>query len=824
MKRANGLSAAVVVLGLLAPFGVATAAPVDDARNRGLAWLLSHQNGDGSWGSKPEIRPQATLAALQALDAAKLRRIGFQRGLGWLLNARADSIDSLSQQLQGFNIAGMDVTASGNLLKSYTNYERQWGGYQQHEFSLIDTPVAFIALRESNISIPVSDSAPISSPSWASSACKVGLQQLSNGLWPLSGYTANQSAPANITNSSGHVISTVYAIRFLRTVSNYNYTCGVSPNNLIVNGLNALISLRQQSDGGFGESGASTVLDTALAYDVLRRERPSDSATAAALSYLINKQTTVSGSMYGSWSGDAFTTATVLRAFPPLTAALTDTDNDGLPDTIESILGTNSGVADSVNLAGNNGASVTGITTSTILPAATISQPYSFTMSTLSAGSSWAFVGGQLPPGITIASGKAAGTPTKLGTFSFVYRYKPSSSADTTERLAQISVLDGSGSSAMLAASSPSASKSLATSSTGSDADAVEASDKALRLSLAGSSAQLGHLHATLQAMFQPETLEMFFDDGGVAGTRTGGLLRAYRGILTGSGTDLDGRQATVWVSMLGESQVAVQALARAIAIDQLDLGACRDPYRDNFQTCPLAKRQRLVPDLALLDVDPAWSSGELDTFHDLPAWLHDPLNADERSALRSLPLIPVRFGLAVSNNVPVSALDNAAVTRLLNNQANDWSVLAAQTAGTVVRCGNTAGSGAQISAKAALGVGCDTVSGAEESPLAAADANTATCLNQAFAQGQLGIGLLGAGRHPGSADNWRFIDIAAQPAAAQDYGWQASAPRLVWRFAQAPAEAQARLLTWLSQRLATDSSTPGPLPAPAVRCSGTAR
>ena len=53
----------------------------------------------------------------------------------------------------------------------------------------------------------------------------------------------------------------------------------------------------------------------------------------------------------GSWKGDPFQTALVLRTLPAPSAALADTDKDSIPDPVEPILGTNPTVPDSRWLA-----------------------------------------------------------------------------------------------------------------------------------------------------------------------------------------------------------------------------------------------------------------------------------------------------------------------------------------------------------------------------------------------------------------------------------------------------------------------------------------
>ncbi|MCX5804630.1 MAG: hypothetical protein NT010_00995 [Proteobacteria bacterium] len=73
---------------------------IDNARYKGLAWLMTHQLGDGSWQAAPGLEVQSTAAALDALTNAGIRTgYSFGAAVSWLMNADAPSVDSLSRKI-----------------------------------------------------------------------------------------------------------------------------------------------------------------------------------------------------------------------------------------------------------------------------------------------------------------------------------------------------------------------------------------------------------------------------------------------------------------------------------------------------------------------------------------------------------------------------------------------------------------------------------------------------------------------------------------------------------------------------------------------------
>jgi hypothetical protein len=105
---------------------------------------------------------------------------------------------------------------------------------------------------------------------------------------------------------------------------------------------------------------------------------------------------------------------------------LIDSDNDGIPDTVEALLLTNPIVADGRSLVKGNGDSVAGLNSPVLLAAIPVYQPFSMPL-TVSGGTapySWNLVAGSLPNGLSLGSttGTISGTPTTVGLFNFFYK------------------------------------------------------------------------------------------------------------------------------------------------------------------------------------------------------------------------------------------------------------------------------------------------------------------------------------------------------------------------------------------------------------------
>jgi hypothetical protein len=125
----------------------ASQAEMDDARARGIAWLIQNQQGDGSWYAHESLKVQSTATALEALMNAGMRSgETFGAGLAWLANAGAVGTDGLARQIATLAQAGMSVTPMIERLIGMRNSDKAWGAYAGYDGTAQDSSLAMDAV------------------------------------------------------------------------------------------------------------------------------------------------------------------------------------------------------------------------------------------------------------------------------------------------------------------------------------------------------------------------------------------------------------------------------------------------------------------------------------------------------------------------------------------------------------------------------------------------------------------------------------------------------------------------------------------------------
>lgn len=356
LRRALGAVLTALVTFVIAPSSVIAGTALEDARAKAIAWLITNQHADGSWKTVAGNEAAATTTAVDALATAGVKSFPYANGVSWIGNATIASVDSLSRIITSLTGAGVDAAAHGDRLVGLRNAKLTWGAYGQYDTSFPDTPLALGAIVTSR-------------PGYTDQELQTALCAIVNARRTLAGvpgvswsYLPPTGAPAStIASAIVPTAQNILVMNAIGTAKNWltvTLPCSSTTLSTAVNsGADWLLST-QKSDGGFSTDAASTVLETALVYQALSVVRPAAagtaipgvSATSKALDFLIANQ---SGD--GSWGGDAFVTAMVSKTFGPPTTALVDSDNDGVPDVVEALIGTNAGLSDSRFLAHGNG-------------------------------------------------------------------------------------------------------------------------------------------------------------------------------------------------------------------------------------------------------------------------------------------------------------------------------------------------------------------------------------------------------------------------------------------------------------------------------------
>ncbi|MDP2834455.1 MAG: putative Ig domain-containing protein [Pseudomonadota bacterium] len=415
----------ILIVCLLAAAGAqaATTAQIDDARAKGLAWLIQNQKGDGSWYADTNLKMQATVLALAALrNAGVARGETYSAGVAWMSNAEPGSADALARQIAMLAQASLDTSAKVATLQSWQSpQDGGWGPYKQYYPAIPDTALAIEAIVQAGYA---TDPAALT--------LMLMNRRHADGGWGYGEETASRLIP------TAQAVLALARYRSLVASVDGDLTAGV----------NWLLA-KQKTDAGFAEdANAAGVFDsaksgqayeTALVYQALRVAAEAGNVAAAgagtardnALNYLVAGAGKPGAD--GSWSSDPLTTGLALAALASTTLA--DTDSDGIPDLVEAHLATSTMTADGRQYVPGNGQHQTGVNTPLLLPPATVGSYYthSLTQADLIAYN-WA--SGSLPPGLTLnTSGQLSGTPTQTGAFNFGYSASPSFS-----QLAQLTV------------------------------------------------------------------------------------------------------------------------------------------------------------------------------------------------------------------------------------------------------------------------------------------------------------------------------------------------------------------------------------------------
>ncbi|WP_340680471.1 putative Ig domain-containing protein, partial [Paraglaciecola sp.] len=411
VKAIKAACMAGMIAGLL-PLSFSTLATtsntvLEQSRAEGIAWLLTHQNGDGSWG-EGGAKMAATSEALTLLLRSSLAHSPhYARGLSWLANSKTDSTDYLARKIIVLEQAGLDTDDMGLIDELYTrqNTINSWGTYSGEHPSVIDSSLALSALYQHSGNLGSGYSTEVNGFFNA----VVSAQKPNNFGWPHMGGAAG----AGLTPQ---VMPTAIALQTMTRV----LSAGWGVLSYTKRAVNWLVG-KQVSNGRFIDSTVASptgFITTATSYKALQGLVAANVGVTVASSVLTKAQDYLFAqqSTNGSWADDSYQTAIVLNTLGAIT--LPDTDGDGIPDDIESILGSNVNIADSVDYIQNNGIG-SHFAVSTLMTQVIVNNQLNHTFAVTAANGAVTWKSTSLPAGLSFNQGVITGQPTQVGSYTF---------------------------------------------------------------------------------------------------------------------------------------------------------------------------------------------------------------------------------------------------------------------------------------------------------------------------------------------------------------------------------------------------------------------
>lgn len=386
-----------------------TVVQLESARDKGLAYLIRQQNGDGSWGRLEGEKVRLTSAVLDTFSKYNVTGLVYRRGVNWLANADANTPDDLSRQIIALTPLKIDTNKMvDKLIASGLVYDSgvKWGPLDEFRFTYSDTALAIRALNLARPSYGI-----------ASTVTFLGLQR-NTSTTLAAGNGWGFANPTNDTKPDSKVAPTANVLLMLRQVGGASW--GQSGDRAA----SAWLAAQQKTGGVISDRELQADTETALAVQVLGFAKDVSGANAAVLSayqnglgYLIGRQ---SGN--GSIDNNIFKTSLALQALFAFRQVLVDVDGDGVPDSVEAILGTNPTVIDNEYLesgnGNNNSDSVDGYYFAEIIVNDTVVLQLGRTQGGLSIND------GALPKGMSLngSTRQLIGAPKELGNYSLSYK------------------------------------------------------------------------------------------------------------------------------------------------------------------------------------------------------------------------------------------------------------------------------------------------------------------------------------------------------------------------------------------------------------------
>jgi prenyltransferase/squalene oxidase-like repeat protein len=282
IRSIGSLFAICAVIVSLAVTVRAGPAETANAAHKAVAWLESVQNADGSWGADVASQSIYTASVVDALRDSGNMDPPYYRGVTWLENHAAPSIDMRARRISALVPHGDDLSLDrAELVTSFrANFGAGagWGLSAGYEPSAVDTALAVIALSDLGVTLDIAPSV------------QAGLDYLKSSRTPDNGWSVRGASQLD-------PIVTAYVLRAL------------------ARGLAIDSTVQAIGDGVITHLNALCVPSTDLLVKAhcalgLSAWKPTLTVTNNLVNYLINNQ-----SAAGDWQSSIYVAATALKAF-----------------------------------------------------------------------------------------------------------------------------------------------------------------------------------------------------------------------------------------------------------------------------------------------------------------------------------------------------------------------------------------------------------------------------------------------------------------------------------------------------------------------------
>lgn len=249
--------------------------------NDGVAWLLVQQLEDGSWQDTPSTGGRDTAEAVRVLSNFPGDFADPASAVEYLVAAVDGNHDFVSRKIQALAALEYETTDLIAALLGGRNQDGGWGGRAGHVSNVLDTALLLRALLASGLP----DVGGVSG-----AVAYLNDRQNPDGGWGREGLGSDLITTSNAIAAYSDLVG-----RGVAVTAQLSLAC-------------AWLQNRQHGDGGFGDT-ASTVYQTALAFNALRKAGIAGGVTDRALGFIAGAQ---AGN--GSWNESVYETALAVEA------------------------------------------------------------------------------------------------------------------------------------------------------------------------------------------------------------------------------------------------------------------------------------------------------------------------------------------------------------------------------------------------------------------------------------------------------------------------------------------------------------------------------